>query len=170
MLNRFLTLVFVTIFLFGCGYKPTSQLIREEVGDSIYANVEIDLIDPENSVLLQDALNQAVLAKFKTKLVAKEKATSFIDIKLNSVSFIPIRYNRDGYVIFYRTKVFLHIKFINREQKRKSLLLSGEYDFEMEPNSIISESRRFESIKFASLKALEQFISLVAIEGLKKDE
>jgi hypothetical protein len=46
------------------------------------------------------------------------------------------------------------------------MMVSGEYDFTIEPNSVISDTRRFEAIKNASYEALDEYIAALAIRGL----
>jgi hypothetical protein len=49
--------------------------------------------------------------------------------------------------------------------KTTSFGTSGMYDFEIEPNAIISDQARFEAIRQGAQKAIDAFIAHVAAEG-----
>lgn len=49
------------------------------------------------------------------------------------------------------------------------LLVHGSYNFEISPNSIISDSARYEAIRAASSETFDEFISVIAIKGQKRD-
>ena len=159
------------IFLFiGCGYKPITHYTKDYLGNNIFVNIKIDLTDPENSVLLKDAIYEAVLNRLQSKIVEKKKkSTTKLDIKLKRISFKPLQYNKDGYIILYRAKVYLKIKYKIKDFKEKEITSFGIYDFPVEANSILSDIKRFDSIKFASEKALDEFISEISIEAVLKN-
>ncbi len=164
---RIILSVFILLFFISCGYKPTSVYTKEALGESIYAQVEISLSDPENSVLIKDAVNEAIVSQFRSKIVPKERADSEFYITLNSVSFVPIQYDTNGYVIAYKTYVGLKTRYIDRDKKEHNIYTQGNYDFPIESNSLISDTKRFEAIKFASQKALDSVRSKIAIKALK---
>ena len=153
--------------MMGCGYKPSSNYTKKILGDKIYAQVYIDIKDPENSVLIKDAINEAIVSKFRSKIVdKKELANSLFYVKFKNKSFIPIAYDRDGYVVAYKTKVLLNITYIDKIGRKDSFNVSGTYDFPIEANSVISDTKRFEAIKFASYKAISEFISKISVKGI----
>jgi len=161
---RYLILLF-TLFLFiGCGYKPASLYSKKVLGDRIYTDVKVYLRDPENAVLIKDAINEAVVSRFKGRLSTKKDATSQIIISLSSVSFRPLQYDKNGYVVYYRAITTLNIIYKNKNMT-KSINVSGNYDFPIEPNSVISDTKRFEAIRESSKKALDKFISRISIIG-----
>jgi hypothetical protein len=125
-------------------------------------------MDTENSVLIKDAVYEAVVSRLQSRIVqSKDEATTLLNLKLKKVSFLPLQYNRDGYVILYRVKVSLDIKYKIQKFETKNLISSGVYDFPIAPDSILSDIKRFDSIKFASIKALDKFISQISIESIK---
>ncbi|HIP59241.1 MAG TPA: hypothetical protein EYH01_02295 [Campylobacterales bacterium] len=164
---RVATLVFILFLFASCGYKPTSLYTKEVLGDKIYAEVAISLEDPENSVLIKDALNEAIVSQFRSRIVSLEKADSKFYINLNSVSFVPIQYDKNGYVIAYKTHVGLKTKYIDKEYKTHVITTKGDYDFPIESTSLISDTKRFAAIKFASQKALDAVRSQIAIRSIK---
>jgi len=169
MIKRGLFFVSLLLFVVGCGYKPTSVYTKKVLGDRIYVDVSISKVDPQNSVLITDAINEAVIDKFKAKLATKESATSKLHISLGSTSFKPIQYDENGYVIAYKTYVTLSSRYTDKDGVSKTVHTTGDYDFSIEANSVISDNKRFEAIKFASLKAIDELISKISIRGQKND-
>ncbi len=156
----------ILILLVGCGYKPTAVYTKNVLGDRIYAYVETSLQDPENSVLIKDAINEAIINKFHSKLSSKESATARLRIKLDRVRFVPIDYDKNGYVIAYKTLVNLKTTYVDIKGSKRVINSSGDYDFNIESNSIISDTKRFNAIKEASQKAIDAFISKISINGV----
>lgn len=168
VLKRLTSIVMVLFVIIGCGYRPSSYYTKKILGDKIYVEVHIDVRDPENSVLIKDAINEAVVSKLNSKIVdRKDLANTLLYVKFKSKSFTPIAYNKDGYVVSYKAKVLLNIKYIDKMGKRDTLDVSGTYDFPIKANSVISDNKRFEAIKFASYKAISEFISKISLKGTK---
>ena len=119
----------IILVLVGCGYKPSSQYTRDILGNSIYADVSISREDPKNSVLIKDAVNEAIITRLGSKLSPKEMAYTKLFVKIDSVSFSPILYDKDGYVISYKATVSLDIRYSN-EDIMNDFSTSGEYDFQ----------------------------------------
>ncbi len=160
---------FILVYLItGCGYKPTSVYTKKVLGEKIYSQVEVYLRDPENSVLIKDALNEAIVNRFKGSLVPKQYADSELIVSLRRVSFRPLQYDKNGYVIYYRAIASLKIVYKSKKGETKILTVSGNYDFPIEPNSVISDTKRFEAIRESSKKALDKFISQISIIGYQE--
>jgi hypothetical protein len=157
----------ILILTIGCGYKPTAVYTKNVLGDKIYAYVKTSLQDPENSVLIRDAVNEAIINKFHSELVLKDEATSTLYIVLDSVRFLPIDYDKNGYVVAYKTIVDIKTTYRDRNGKESVIKTSGDYDFNIESNSVISDTKRFTAIKEASQKAIDAFISKLSIEGIR---
>jgi hypothetical protein len=165
---RKITLVIFIIFIFAsCGYKPTSIYTKDILGEKIYAEVVISLEDPENSVLIKDAVNEAIVSQLRSKIVSENEADTKFYITLNSVSFVPIQYDKNGYVIAYKTYVGIKTKYVDKEKKSYDIYTKGDYDFPIESSSLISDTKRFEAIKFASQKALDEVRSIISIGRIK---
>jgi len=150
--------------LSGCGYKPMTEYTKKVFTDRVYVDVDVYLRDPENAVLVKDALNEAVVSRFNSKLVHKSDATTQLKVKFERVTFNPIQYDSNGYAIFYRAKVTLKISYDSNGNKGQERV-TGYYDFPIEPNAVISDSKRFESIRFGAQKALDSFVSRIAMRG-----
>jgi len=157
-------MVIVSMIFFGCGYKPMTEYSKKVFTDKVYVDVDVYLRDPENAVLAKDALNEAVISRFNSKLVRKNSATTKLKVKFERVTFNPIQYDSNGYAVFYRAKVTLSISYIINDKKGNEKIV-GFYDFPIEPNAVISDSKRFEAIRFGAQKAIDSFVSLMAMKG-----
>ncbi|WP_456403893.1 LPS assembly lipoprotein LptE [Hydrogenimonas sp.] len=159
-----LLLMLLSIAMGGCGYKPMTTYTKNLFTDKIYTEVEVYLRDPENAVLVKDAMNEAIVSRFGAKIAKKEEATTRLWIRFNSVSFSPIQYDANGYAVYYRANVNLKVRYVS-PKKSGSESVSGFYDFPIEPNAVISDAKRFEAIRFGAQKALDAFISRMAMRG-----
>ncbi len=157
----------IAVVISGCGYKPSSYYAKQALGDRLYAEVTISRQDPRNSVLIKDAVNEAIVSRFGGKLVTKEQADSILRVNIQSISFSPTVYDTYGYVIAYKTTVVLAMQYENADKKIEKLTATGEYDFSIETNSVISDTNRFEAIRYAANDALDEFVSKIAIKGLR---
>jgi len=152
------------ILLSGCGYQPASHYAKNIVGESVSTEVVVSMEDPQNTVIIKDAVDTAVITKFRTALVPKNTAKTHLKISIGSVSFTPLRYDTDGYVITYRTTVTMSI-IRTSEEKSHTYSTKGMYDFEIEPNAIISDQARFEAIRQGAQKGIDAFVAQIAAQG-----
>ena len=156
-------------FLSGCGYQPSSKFARDVVGDSVSIKVIISGIDPQNTVLIKDALDVAVINSFRTALTDKEHAETHLTISLKSVGYTPIQFDSNGYVVGYETTITLHV---DREHAgiTKGYDVLGYYNFTIEPNAIISDQIRYDAIQNSATKALAAFVAKVSAQGARSDK
>ena len=140
------------------------------MGDKIFVEVRTSLQDPENSVLIRDALNEAVISRFRSRIVPRKDADSTLVMSLKKVSFVPIQYDKNGYVIAYKTYVDLLTHYRDKKGRSGDIFSQGDYDFAIESNSVISDTKRFEAIKHASYKAIDGFISKLSVKGMERDD
>lgn len=161
---KFLLLAAVLFLIAGCGYSPASHYARNVVGESVSTEVVISMEDPKNTVIIKDAVDTAVVTKFRTALVGKNSSKTHLKFTLNSVTFTPLQYDTDGYVITYRTTVSMAVERIS-EISSGHYMVSGVYDFNIEPQAIISDQARFDAIRLSSQKAIDVFIAQVAAQG-----
>ena len=168
--NIFMKTLLKTFFIililsfFGCGYRPSSTVTPKTIGGKVYTEVKVSLSDPENAVLVKDALNSAIQSRLKSRLTTKNKADSIIKVVYKSIKFDPLQYDKNGYVIYYQANINLKFQFI-KNNKIKERLITGRYSFPIRPSAIISTSLRFEAIKKGSIKALDQFIAYLSSLG-----
>lgn len=156
-------IIAVMIFA-GCGYTSAAHYAQSVVGKSVSTEVLISMEDPQNTVIIKDAVDTAVITKFRTSLTSKSASQTHLKIQISSVSFSPLRYDTNGYVTTYRTTVSMHIDRTTLG-KGHSYNTSGMYDFDIEPNAIISDQARFNAISLSAQKAIDAFIAYIAAEG-----
>ncbi len=163
-----LRLIFLTaLLLMGCGYKPSSRHAHYLLGEKVYTKVEVSLSDPENALLLKDALNRALYRRLKSHVSSKKEADSSLKVRYNSIKFIPLQYDKNGYVVYYQAHITLGFTF-EKDKIRETRLIVGRYEFPIRPSAIISNDLRFKAIEQGSIKALDEFISYLSVKGLVK--
>ena len=160
--------ILIPLLLVGCGYKPSSMYTKKVLGKNIHVGVTISRSDPKNSVLIKDAVNEAVVGRFGAKLSDKKSADTNLVVSIGSVSFSPTVYDRDGYVIAYKAKVTLNSSFKDDKGVAKNFSTVGEFNFPIEANSVISDTKRFEAIKNASSDAINEIVSKISIMGIMR--
>jgi uncharacterized protein YcfL len=157
------------LFLVGCGYKPASHYAKDKVKGNVFVDMYISIEDPKNSVIIKDAMSEILVSRFGSKLVYnKNQADTTLFLRLNSVSMQVLQYDAQGYEKLYRATVNIKVNYASSEDKG-SVTVSGTYDFAVDGQNEISEAKRFEAIKSASSKALEEVISKLAIETFRKE-
>ena len=161
--------VVLLAFMTGCGYKPSAHYAKQVVGEKVSTEVIVSMQDPENTVIIKDAIQKAVINRFHASLTKRGAADTHLRIVLRNVAFSPLQYDENGYIVVYRTLVSLQITRITGEAKTL-YPVSGIYDFVIEPNAIISDQARFEAIQFGAQKAIDSFAARVAAEGVRNSK
>lgn len=171
-LSHVLYSCFVLVFLTACGYKPSSHYAKDELKGNIFVNLEISLKDPRNAVIIKDAMNELIVHRLDSKIVYdRNLADTIVDLKLNSVSMQELQYDEDGYNKLYKAVVSISVKYKKKDTDEvKSFSVSGDYDFSIDNGTTITDTKRFEAIKNAAAKALEEMISRTAVNSFKKEE
>ncbi len=160
--------LFLLVLLFAaCGYKPSAKYARATLGGKISTNVIISSEDPENTVLVKDAVDSAVIDVFHASLSDRSHSDSHLEITVSPPSYTPIQYDRNGFVTAYRMKITLNIKRY-KGGKQKSYSAKGYYDFAVEPNALVTDQQRFDAIRYAAQKAIVSFVSQISAEGAKR--
>lgn len=163
----------ITLLLFialltmsACGYSPSAKFARNSLGDKISTSVVISAQDPENTVIIKDAVDRAIIEVFQASLVSRSLSDTHLVLKMGAPSYVPIVYDVNGYIVSYRMSVTLSIeKFNNGLSKNYSA--KGNYDFAVAPNAIVTDQQRFEAIGFSTQRAIRSFIAQVSAEGAR---
>jgi hypothetical protein len=166
---RIVSLILVTLLLSGCGYKPSAKFSRQVVGEKISTSVVISAVDPENTVIIKDAVDAAIIEVFHASLTSREFSQTHLNVTLGNPSYTPVQYNADGFVVAYRTSIILHIVRTTKGMN-KNYIAKGTYDFAIAPNAIISDKERFDAIKNSSTKAIKSFVAQVSAEGAREQK
>lgn len=160
-----IALIFV---LTSCGYKPSSHYAKEQLSGKIFVDLIVDLKDPRNAVLIKDAMNELIVHRLDSEIVYdRSLADTIMKVKLNSVSMKVLQDDADGYNKLYKAVVSILVNYDNKKEK-KSFNVSGDYDFSIDDGTSITDTKRFEAIKNAASKALEEVISKLAVNSFKK--
>jgi len=165
-LVKYLLLVAFLFELTGCGYKPSAKYARDVVGQKISTSIIISQEDPENSVLVKDSVDKAIIEIFHSSLVQKRYSDTHLSFKVSNPTYTPVEYDSNGFIISYRATIHL---MITRETKdiKKNYATSGTYDFSVVPNAVLSDQERFNAIKYSAIKALSSFVAKVSAEGTR---
>lgn len=159
----------ILVLFSACGYKPSAKYAREVVGQNISTSVYISAKDPQNSVIVKDGVDNAVISVFHSNLTTKDKSNTHLNIKVSNPSYSPIQYNEDGYVIAYRAKISLKVDVVKKDGKSKNYTTKGTYDFSIVANSVLSDQQRLDAIRYSSIKALKALVAKISAEGSKKE-
>ena len=164
-----LKLLFISIILLSftsCGYKASAKYARVVVGEKISTSVNISSEDPENTVVIKNAVDAAVIQVFHASLTSRTLSTTHLELSINEPSYTPLQYDKDGYIIAYRTTVNLRIAK-HKDGRIKFYTTHGSYDFNIVANAVITDLERFNAIKFSAQKAIRSFIAQVSAEGAR---
>ena len=161
---------FIAVFIVACVYVPTSKLADNIFDEKVYVNVELSPHDPKNSIFVADTLKEMVISKLGRKLALKHEADDIINVGMNNLEFIPLIYDKNGYVIKYKAKLNLNFHVVFKDGSEENFSTSGSYNFDISPNSIISDSASQMAIREASKEAFDEFISVIAIRGSKHND
>ena len=82
----------------SCGYKPSSKFARDVVGQRVSTSVVISSEDPENTVLVKDSVDEAIIEVFHASLVDRSISDTHLKLKISTPTYTPIVYDSDGYV------------------------------------------------------------------------
>jgi hypothetical protein len=161
-----LSFILMMVLLNACGYRPSAKSAQNVMGDSISTEIFISLKDPENSVIIKDAIDRAVIEKFRTSLVDKRYSKTHLKINLKEVKFKAIAYDSFGYISTYQIRTSLEVIKESKDSTR-TYKAKGYYDFNIEPNAVVSDLARFDAIRLSTQKAIDSFIAQVVAQGHK---
>ena len=166
---RYLHVVVLTLFIIGfasCGYTPSAKFSRIALGDKISTSVHISAQDPENTVIIKDAVDVAIITVFQASLVTQSRSDTHLVLNMGNPTYHAIVFDQNGFVTAYRMIVSLRIKSIHNG-KFKNYSVRGTYDFNIQPNAIVTDQQRFEAINFSTQKAIKAFVSQVSADGAR---
>ena len=165
---KIIILIFIILSISACGYKPSAKFARQTLGDKISTSVIISGEDPQNTVIMKDAVDGSIIKIFQASLVDKSKSDTHLVLSMGAPGYSPIVYDSNGYVVGYRMTIILTILRSNAGVT-KQYTARGNFDFEIAPNAVISDQQRFEAIGFSVDKAIRSFIAQVSAEGARSD-
>jgi len=161
---KLLLIIAILVVSIGCGYKPSAKYAREVLGHKISTSMIISQTDPENSVLIKDAVDKAVIEIFHASLTQRKFSDTHLTISISVPSYAPLQYDNNGFIISYRATITLKISRETDTLKRNYTTV-GTYDFSVVPNAVLTDQERFDAIKYSSYKAISAFVAQVSAEG-----
>ena len=160
--------IFVILIAFNsCGYKSSAKFARDIVGNKVSTTIKISMQNPENTVLIKDALDSSIKEVFHTSLVSRKNSITHLNLSIKKIEYRPIQYDINGYIIAYSAKIILDIEMIQKDFK-KHFIVDGSYDFSVIANAVLSDQERFEAIRHSAIKAIKSFTSQISANGIKK--
>lgn len=172
ILKKVLNVLFIFTFsslFFGCSYKPATHYAKQEIQGNVFVKVTLDLEDPQNSVIIKDSIYKMLIQKLEVDIVEKESLADVVmNVTINNVGLQTLQYDELGNNKLYRAVATINFSYYEKGQtKKKSFSVQGEYDFSIK-DVTVSSDERFEGIRKASDKALEEVISKIAVASYKK--
>ena len=164
---KFWMTVSMVLLISACGYKPSSHMIQNVFSDTVYVEVMVDRVEPENAPFLKDEMNRLVYTRFKGRVVSKEQAQSQIRLSYAGSTFAPLAY-KDGYVTRYRATIRVKFDMVNKEGK-VSKTISSIVESDIQESSLASSALRTEAIRIGLAKGLDQFLAYVSAKGMLKE-
>ena len=160
---------FIVFFIFiftACGYKPSSTLIKNVFDDTVYVEVNVDSVEPENAPFVKDEMNRLIYTRFKGRVTTKERAKSQIKVNYRGSSFSPLAY-KDGYVTRYRANIRVQFEMITKDGVLKKRI-NARHEADIQASSLTSSVLRTEAIRKGLEKALDEFLAYVSVKGMLK--
>lgn len=151
----------------ACGYKPSSHVIKNIFTDTVYVEVVVDRVEPENAPFIKDEINRLVYTRFKGRVASKAEAKSQIRITYAGSSYAPLAYE-DGYVTRYRANIRVRFDMVNKLGK-SSKTITAIVESDIEASSLASSTLRIEAIRLGLAKALDEFLAYVSAKGMLKE-
>ncbi len=165
---KLLFMILSILVLTACGYKPSSQYVKEIFADSVYVEVKVDTVEPENAPFIKDEMNRLVYTRFKGHVTSKALAESKIYVDYKGTSYTPLAYE-DGYVTRYRADVHVNFKMETKEGIINKAIHS-RVESDIQASSLTSSTLRTEAIRVGLAKALDEFIGYVSARGLQEEK
>ena len=165
-IKKILLLLLIVITISACGYRPSAKFSRDAIGEKISTSVIISAEDPENTVIIKDAVDRAIIEVFQTSLVSKDKSDTHLVLSMSTPLYTPIVYDENGYIIGYRMSVSLTIKSY-KNGVSKTYQTRGNHDFSVVANTLVTDQQRFEAIGFSTQRAIRSFLAQVSADGAK---
>ncbi len=159
----------IALLLVSCGYKPSSQVIKNTFADTVYVEVVVDRVEPENAPFVKDEMNRLIYTRFKGRVASKEQAESQILVSYRGTTFYPLAYE-DGYVTRYRANIRVRFDMVTKKGKF-SKNIYAIHEANIHASSLTSSTLRTEAIRKGLEKALDEFmayISAVSVNSKKK--
>lgn len=164
-ISKFLITLLVIIGLSGCGYQPSSHMVKRVFDESVYVDVQIDPSEPENAPYLTDKIRRVVITRFNGKIASKEQANNVIKVSYKSAQFVPLSYDKYGYTTRYQTIVNVEFTMITKTGKTITKTIKATSQAGISESALETSSLRIASIGDGLEKAVDAFMAYVSALG-----
>lgn len=170
-------LIVFALFFSACGYKPIGLMTNDIISDSVFVDVIVYRNDPQNSVAIKDGVRDAVIKRLGRDLSDKQNAQTIIIASIASVQFLPISFDRYGFINGYEAEVIINYQVRLKDGRLENITTTGTSTFRMTQqiantvytDSVISNKDRYDAIYKASSESFDELIAKLAILS-KKDK
>ncbi|MBD3807677.1 MAG: hypothetical protein IE880_03050 [Epsilonproteobacteria bacterium] len=149
----------------GCGYQPSSHYVKNVFDESIYVEVKVDPSEPENAPYLTDELRKIIIQRFNGKAASQEKAQNSIIATYKGTQFIPIAYDKAGYITRYATIVKVEFDLKDKNGNTFHKIITATSQEGVSESALHTSTSRILSIKQGLEKASDEFISFISAKG-----
>ncbi len=156
----------IALLLVSCGYKPSSQVIKNTFDDNVYVEVVVDRAEPENAPFVKDEMNRLIYTRFKGRVTSKEQAGSQIRISYSGSSFSPLTYDQDGYITRYRANIRVRFDILTKKG-RETKNITAIHEGDIHASSLASSALRTEAIRKGLEKALDEFLAYISAKSVQ---
>lgn len=175
---RFFVTLILAFSLFGCGYQPVAKITQNLIGENVFVDVIISKRDPQNTVAIKDSVRETIIKRLGRNLVPRKDADTIIIASISSLTFSSISSDIYGYTTAYKANLGVNYRVEFKDGSIKNIQTSGDYDFSVSKkiknsnysDSVISDTDRFNAIKNASEQSFDEFVSKLAMQGVKDVE
>ncbi len=133
----------------GCGYKPTTDFTKANIGEKIYIDVRLDKAEPENGVYVRDELIEAIYDRLGASIVPTvEQSDSSLTVWYSGTSSSAVK---------------LRFKLISpRGTYDKTLYVSTEKRDVDEYIDVGKLSHRVDTLNANLTSAIDEFVTYIA--------
>ena len=155
------------VFLFlitACGYKPSSHAIQKIFDESVYVEVAIDRVEPENAPYIKDEINRMIYKRFKRRVVSEAEAKSRLHVSYDGSTFRALSYDSEGFITRYRAHVKVTFDMVTKQGKLSKTIIAV-HESDIQASSLRSSALRTDAIAKGVSKALDEFLAYVSAKG-----
>lgn len=165
----YISFIFI-LFFTGCGYKPSAHYAKHEIEGKVYVDLKLNITNGQNAVAIKDSVIDMILNRFNTNITYnKALADTIVTVSLSNVSHTPIASDNLGFAKSYRTSVKIVLSYEKKGGSKKTFTLENYYDYTIDSDSTLTQTKEQEAISIAASKALSDIFSKIAIGSIAQD-
>ena len=153
----------------GCaGYVPVARYAKMTLPSPVYVGINLSGAEPQQGVYIKEEINKMVLNRFHGTITQKkELCSSQIYVTSYKITYKPLNYDKDGFVIRYQASATLNLKLYSSNGILKKSVSATE-EMNTQSSSLLNNSAKERAIRASIQKALDLFVAYVAKVGIKE--